>query len=82
MPWNISENVFAWHLKEHILESKQTSTYVSNLTKKLAIEDKTKPLGFQKVRLENEQPEVIWLKYLIVPSKTRKCQSQHVLLYS
>jgi hypothetical protein len=65
-----------------MLESKQTSTHVGNLTKKLATRDKTKLLSFQRVRFENEQPKVIWLKYLIIPSKTRKCQSQHVLLHS
>jgi len=66
--------------KEHLLEARQTFVHVDDSPKKLAIGDKTKPLGFQRVRLENRQPKVTWFEYFIMPSKTRKCQSQHVLL--
>jgi hypothetical protein len=64
-----------------IRKSRQTSTHVGDSPKKPAIGDKTKPLGFQRVGLESGQLEVIWFEYFIVPSKTRKCQSQHVLLH-
>jgi len=67
--------------KEHLLEARQTFVHVDDSPKKLAIGDKTKPLGFQRVRLENRQPKVMWFQYFIMPSKTRKCQSQHVLLH-
>jgi hypothetical protein len=67
--------------KEHLLEARQTFVHVGDLSKKLAIGDKIKPLGFQRVGLESRQPKVMWFKYFIMPSKTRKCQSQHVLLH-
>ncbi len=51
----MSNNVFAQYLKEHLLEVKQTPTHVSNLLKKFAIGDKTKPLNFQKVGPKNKQ---------------------------
>jgi len=50
-----------------------THVHVSDPPKKHTTRDKTKPLGYQRVGLENEQPRVIRLGYLIMPSRTKKC---------
>jgi hypothetical protein len=47
-------NMLTQYLKECLLEVKQTPTCVSDLLKKLATRDKTKPLDFEKVGLESE----------------------------
>jgi hypothetical protein len=64
-----------------LLETKQILTCVDDLPNKHAIRDKIKPLGSQKVGLENGQPRVTWLKHFVVPFGMGKCQSQHVLLH-
>jgi hypothetical protein len=75
------------HERKHICmiyertSRKQTLTCVSDPPKKPTIGDKTKPLGSQKVGLENKQPRVTWLGYLVMPSKMEKCKFQHVLLH-
>jgi hypothetical protein len=71
----MSENMLAQYSKEHLLETKQTLVRVSNPPKKLATRDKTKPLGFQRVGPESEQPRVIWLEHLLVLFRTGKCWS-------
>jgi hypothetical protein len=77
----MSENMLAQYLKEHLLKTKQNFVHVSDMPKKLATRDKTKPLGFQSVGPKSEQPKVIWLKHLLVFSRMGKCWSQHVLLH-
>jgi hypothetical protein len=77
----MSGDMFAQYSKEHLLEIKQTLVHVNNPLKKLATKDKTKPLGFQKVGPESEQPKVIWLRHLLVLCRLGKCWSQHVLLH-
>ncbi len=52
---------------------KQNFVHVNNLPKKLATEEKIKPLSFQKVGLESKQPGVIGLGYFIMPFKMGKC---------
>jgi len=52
----MSKYMLAQYSKEHLLETKQTLVRVNNPPKKLATRDKTKPLGFQKVGPESEQP--------------------------
>jgi hypothetical protein len=77
----MSEYMLAQYSKEHLLETKQTLVRVNNPPKKLATRDKTKPLGFQRVGPESEQPRVLWLKHVLVLFRTGKCWSQHVLLH-
>ncbi len=77
----MSENMLAQYSKKHLLKTKQTLVHVSDPPKKLATRDKTKPLGFQRVGPESEQPRVIWLEHLLVLFRTGKCWSQHVLLH-
>ncbi len=60
-------------MKEHLLKVKQNFVHVNNLPKKLATEEKIKPLSFQKVGLESKQPGVIGLGYFIMPFKMGKC---------
>ncbi len=43
----------AQYPKECLLEAKQIPTHVGDLLKKLAIRNKTKPLDFKRVGLEN-----------------------------
>jgi hypothetical protein len=74
-------DMLAQHLKECLLETKQTLVHVSDLPKKLENRDKTKPLGFQSVGPKSEQPKVIWRGHLLVFFKMGKCRSQHVLLH-
>jgi hypothetical protein len=62
----MSGDVLAQYSKKCLLKARQTFTCVDDSLKKLAIEDKTKPLGFQKVGPKNEQPRVTWLGHLIV----------------
>ncbi len=78
----MSEYMLAQYSKEHLLETKQTLVRVNNPPKKLATRDKTKPLGFQRVGPESEQPKVIWLGHLLILCKMGKCRFQHVLLHS
>jgi hypothetical protein len=77
----MNENVFARYLKEHLLEVMQILAHVGDLPKKHVIGDKIESLGFRKVGHESGQLGVTWLMYFIMSSKTRKYQSQHVLLY-
>jgi hypothetical protein len=77
----MSKNMFAWYLKEHVLEVRQTPTHVHDPLKKPSTKGKTKPLGSQKVGLESKQPRVTRFEYLVMPSRTKKCQYQHVLLH-
>jgi hypothetical protein len=73
--------MLAQYPKECLLETNQTPTRVGDSPKKLAIGDKTKPLGFQRVGPDSGQPSVTWLGHLILPFRTWKCQFQNVLLY-
>jgi hypothetical protein len=68
-------------MKEHLLETKQTPTHLSNLPKKIAIKDKIEQLGFQRVGVNNGQPRVTRFEYLVMLSEIKKCKSQHVLLH-
>jgi hypothetical protein len=77
----MNENMFVWYLKEHVLELRQTPTCVYDLVKQPSTKGKTKPLSFQKVGLESRLPRVIGFKYLVMSSRTKKCQYQHVLLH-
>jgi len=65
----MSGNMLAQYLKERLLKTKQILVHVSNLLKKLAIGDKTKPLGSQSVGPKSEQLRVIWLGHLLVFSR-------------
>ncbi len=69
----MNEVMFAWYLKERLLKTKQTPICAGDSLKKPTIEDKTKPLGFQKVGLENGQPKVTRLVRFIVQSRMGKC---------
>jgi len=53
--------------------SEANSCSCKQSTKEFTIRDKTKPLSFQKVGLDNGQPRLTWLRHLVVPSRTRKC---------
>jgi len=55
----MSENMFTWYLKEH-LQKASTHAHISDPPKKHTTRDKTKPLGYQRVGLENEQPRVTY----------------------
>jgi hypothetical protein len=74
-------DAFPQYLKDHLLEARQILAHVGDFPRKLAIRDKTEPLSFQKVGLENEQPGVSKPRYFIVPFGIGKDQTQHVLLY-
>ncbi len=76
---HMSRNLFAWYMKEHMLEVKQTFVCVGDLLKKFISREKTKPVRSQRVGLESEQLGVTWLVYFITPSKMGKYQFQHVL---
>jgi hypothetical protein len=52
---------------------KQTLILVGDLPNKLTIREKIEPLGSQRVGLENKQPRVTRLEYLVVPFSTGKC---------
>jgi hypothetical protein len=69
----MNENMFARYPKEHLLKVKQTLARVHDLPKKRTIGDKIKPLGFQKVGCESEQPKVTWFGHFIVPAGMGKC---------
>jgi len=77
----MNENMFTQYLKEHLLETMQIPAHVGDLPKKPIIGDKIEPLGFQRVGHESRQLGVTWLMYFVMSSKTRKYQSQHVLLH-
>ncbi len=46
--------MFAWYLKEHVLEVKRILIRVHDPPKKPSTRGKTKPLGSQKVGLESD----------------------------
>ncbi len=69
----MNKDMFAWYLKEHVLEVRQTPTCVHDMPKKPSTRGKTKPLGSQKVGLENGQPRVTRFEYLVVSFGMRKC---------
>jgi len=69
----MSGNMLARYSKEHLLETKQTLVHVSNPPKKLVTRDKTKPLRFQRVGPESEQPKVIWLGHPLILCRMGKC---------
>jgi hypothetical protein len=69
----MSGDVLTRYLKKCLLEVRQTFACVGNLLKKLAIGDKTKPLGSQRVGPKNGQPRVTWLGHFIVSSEIKKC---------
>ncbi len=73
--------MLAQYLKECLLEARQIPTCVSNPPEKPITKNKIEPLGSQIVRPKNGQPKVTLLEYLIMPSGTKKCQFQHVLLH-
>jgi hypothetical protein len=77
----MNKDMLTCYLKEHILEMKQTPACVGGLLKKLATKNKTKPLSFQKVGPKSGQLWVTWFKCFIMSSRTRKSQSQHVLIH-
>jgi hypothetical protein len=64
----MSENMFAWYLKERILEAKQTLTHVNDMSKKSITKDKIELLSAQRVRPKSKQLGVTWLVYLVTPS--------------
>jgi hypothetical protein len=68
----MSENVFARYLKEHLLETKQTSTHVGDPPKKPTTGDKIKPLISQSVGLESKQLGVTWFGHLLVLSNDKR----------
>jgi hypothetical protein len=76
----MSRNVFAQYLRECLLETKQLA-HVGNPPNKPITNDKTKPLGFQKVGHENRQHGVTWLGHHVVPLGMGKSQFQHMLLH-
>jgi hypothetical protein len=78
---DMNKDVFMWYLKEHLLKGKQILVHVSNSLKKPTIGVKIEPLGFQKVEHKNRHIKVTWLIHFVMPSGSRKCQSQHVLLH-
>jgi len=61
--------------------TKNEVTFISDLPKKHTTGNKTKPLGFQKVKPKNGQPRVKGVGYFVMPSKIGKCQFQQVLLH-
>jgi len=69
----MSGDMLTRYWKEHLLKTKQTLVCVSNPPKKFTTRDKTKPLGFQRVELESEQPRVIWLGHFLVLCRMGKC---------
>jgi hypothetical protein len=77
----MSEDMFTQYSKERLLKRKYILVHVINLPKKHATGGKTKPLSSQKVGYENGHPKVTWLEHLIMSSRTKKCQSQHMLLH-
>jgi hypothetical protein len=77
----MNKDVLAQYLKECVLEVKQIFAHVGNPPNKLITKDKIEPLSFQKVRHENGQLGVTWLKHLVVPFGMGKCQFQHVLFH-
>ncbi len=77
----MSGDVFAQYSKEHLLKVKQTRICVSNLPRKPSTKDNIKPLGFQKVGLENGQPKATWLRHFIMSFGMGKCWFQHVQLH-
>jgi hypothetical protein len=78
---HMNGNMFTWYLKECLLGGRETFACVGNLVKKFTIADKMKQLSFQKMELKSGQPGVTRFGYSIMSSKTRKCQSQHVVLH-
>jgi hypothetical protein len=50
----MNRDAFPQYLKDHLLKVRQILAHVGDFPKKLAIKDKTEPLSFQKVGLENE----------------------------
>jgi hypothetical protein len=69
----MSEDMLTRYLKEYLFKTKHTLVCVSNPPKKFTTRDKTKPLGFQRVEPESEQPRVIWLGHLLVLCRMGKC---------
>jgi hypothetical protein len=69
----MSGDILARYLKKCLLEARQTLACVGDSLKKLAIEDKTKPLGSQRVGPKNGQLKVTWLGHITVSSKIKKC---------
>jgi hypothetical protein len=69
----MNEDMFTQYPKDHLLEGKQFFACVNNLPKKPITRGKTKPLGFQKVGHESENPKAIWFGHLVMSSRTRKC---------
>jgi hypothetical protein len=69
----MNRDVFPRYLKDHQLEGRQIPTHVGDLPKKLITKDKTEPLNFQKVGLENRQLGVSKPGYFIMPFGMGKC---------
>jgi hypothetical protein len=63
----MNEYVFTRYPKECLLKAKQIPNRVGDPPKKHALEDKTKPLGSQKVGPKNGQLKITWLKHFVVP---------------
>jgi hypothetical protein len=70
---HMSEDVFVWYLKKHLLKVRQILIHVGNPTKMPATKDKIEPLSSQKVGPKNKQPKVTRLMYFEVLYGMGKC---------